>query len=94
VEFVFCSAGLAVDVEPNAGAMAAGRLLIDKAWQDAFMPAGAGAFGAFCLLIAVAADCAVGPPRNGLVVLSAAGAGDWPADGILWLAWPSHRPRD
>lgn len=94
MEFVFCSASLAVDVEPNSRALAAGGLLIDKAWQDALMPAGAGSFDAFRLLIAVAADCAVGPPCDGFVVLATAGAGDWPADGVLWLAWPSHRFRD
>ena len=94
MEFFLCPAGLAVYVDPNSRAPTAGRLLIDEARQDALMSADAGASGAFCLLVAVAADAAVGPPRNGLVVLAAAGAGDWPADGILWLAWPTHRPRD
>ena len=57
------------------------------------MAAGADAAGAFGLLVAVAADSAVGPSRDGLVVLAAAVAGDRPADRVLRFAWPTHRLR-
>ncbi len=57
------------------------------------MAAGAESSGAFCLLVAVSADSAVGPARDGLVVLAAAVAGDRPADRVLCFAWLTHRPR-
>ncbi|MDR6636974.1 hypothetical protein J2Y68_000596 [Paenarthrobacter nitroguajacolicus] len=47
------------------------------------MAAFADAAGAFGLLIAAAADSAVGPTHDGLVVLAAAAAEDWPADRVL-----------
>ncbi len=91
MEFFLCPAGLAVYVDPNSRAPTAGRLLIDEARQDALMSADAGASGAFCLLIAVAADSAVGPSRDGLVVLAAAGAGGL-ASGWDPLACVAYSP--
>ncbi|MET3948770.1 hypothetical protein ABIB49_003495 [Arthrobacter sp. UYCu512] len=75
MEFVFGAASDAVDVELNAGAFPAGRQRVDAAGQDAFVAAGAGAAGSFGLLVAVAADSAVGPPDRDLVVFAAASAG-------------------
>ena len=80
IKFVFGAAAHTVDVEPNARAAAACWLLIDNSRQDAFVSAGADSAGAFGLLVAVAADDAVGPSCDGLVVLTAAVAGDRPAE--------------
>lgn len=67
--------------------------LVNNSGQDAFVSAGADSSGAFGLLVAVAADSAVGPSCDGLVVLAAAVAGDRPADWVLCFAWPTHRPQ-
>jgi hypothetical protein len=66
VEFVFFAACDAVDVEADAGAFPAGRQGADATGQDPFVAAGAGAAGSFGLLVAVAADSAVGPTDRGL----------------------------
>ncbi|WP_311215444.1 MULTISPECIES: hypothetical protein [unclassified Arthrobacter] len=68
MDFVFVAAADAVDVEFDAGAFAASRECVYPAGKDAFVAAGAGTPGSFGLLVAVAADSAVGPANDDLVV--------------------------
>jgi hypothetical protein len=90
MEFVFFAASYAVDVEADAGAFPASRQGVDAAGKHPFVAAGAGAPGSFGLLVAVAADSAVGPTDRDFVVFGAAPAGFRPFLGVAGFTGPSQ----